>query len=59
MPENGNCRRDHFPPELARLSATATAVLDTHVADGRRCRACGDEWPCDRVQLAEHNLAGL
>jgi hypothetical protein len=50
---------DHFPPELVRLSATAIDVLDKHVGDNGRCTACGTPWPCERAQLAEHNLGVL
>jgi hypothetical protein len=50
---------DYFPPELRQLSATASQVLDTHLNDQGRCAVCQSEWPCQRAQLAEHNLAAL
>jgi len=51
---------DLFPPELRQLSATAIDVLDRHVSGGgRRCVVCSTSWPCERVQLADHNLAAI
>jgi hypothetical protein len=50
---------DHFPPELRKLSVTAAEVLDTHLNTDGRCGLCGTSWPCERVQLAEHNLAAI
>jgi hypothetical protein len=50
---------DYFPPELARLTATAATVLRLHVAADGQCMACGEAWPCRAACLAEHNLAGL
>ena len=49
----------YFPPELERLCGTATLVLNEHVNDAGLCAVCGSAWPCERVQLAEHNLAVL
>jgi hypothetical protein len=50
---------DYFPPELRQLSATASQVLDTHLNDQGCCVVCQSAWPCQRAQLAEHNLAAL
>jgi len=50
---------DHFPPELVHLTATAIEVLDKHLNQDGKCRACGNPWPCQPAQLADHNLAGL
>jgi hypothetical protein len=50
---------DYFPPELRQLSATASQVLDPHLNDQGCCVVCRGEWPCQRAQLAEHNLAVL
>jgi hypothetical protein len=50
---------DYFPPELVRLCAMATRVLNEHVNDHDLCAVCGSAWPCARVELAEHNLALL
>jgi hypothetical protein len=51
---------DHFPPELERLRTTATTVLHEHVEDDDGlCVVCRSAWPCERAQLAEHNLAVL
>ena len=50
---------DHFPPELVRLCAMATRVLNEHTNDHDLCAVCGCAWPCARAQLAEHNLAFL
>src|SRR5262245_53556537 len=50
---------DLFPPELVRLSATASEVLDTHLSEGGCCVVCRSVWPCEQAQLAEHNLAAL
>jgi len=50
---------DLFPPDLIHLTATAAEVLDTHLSVDGCCRICGTSWPCQRTQLAEHNLAAL
>jgi hypothetical protein len=50
---------DYFPPELARLCAMATRVLNEHTNDHDLCAVCGSAWPCARAALAEHNLALL
>jgi hypothetical protein len=49
---------DYFPPELERLCGTATLVLNEHVDDADLCAVYGSAWPCERVQLAEHNPGG-
>jgi len=49
---------DYFP-ELKRLCSTATLVLNEHVNDAGPCAVCASAWPCERVRLAEHNLAVL
>ena len=48
---------DACQPQMARLRTVAVGVLNSHVNDHGRCAVCGAEWPCDRVVLAEHNLA--
>jgi anti-sigma regulatory factor (Ser/Thr protein kinase) len=48
---------DAWQPQLARLRAIAVGVLNSHVNDHGRCAACEAEWPCNRMVLAEHNLA--
>jgi len=50
---------DYLPPELELLSRTASAVLNEHLNDHGLCAVCGSAWPCERAQLAEHNLAVL
>jgi hypothetical protein len=50
---------DYFPPELERLCRLATAVLNDHTDEDGLCAVRGSAWPCERVQLAEHNLAVL
>ena len=48
---------DFFPPELARLRATATRALDLHTNRNGPCADCGCARPCARAALAEHNLS--
>jgi hypothetical protein len=43
--------------ELRQLAALASAVLTEHVSDHEVCAVCRCAWPCDRVILADHNLA--
>lgn len=50
---------DYFPSELELLRRTATVVLNEHVNDHGLCAVEGSAWPCERAQLAEHNLAVL
>jgi hypothetical protein len=50
---------DYFSPELVRLCAMATRVLNEHTNDHDLCAVCGCAWPCSRAALAEHNLALL
>lgn len=50
---------DYFSPDLVALSTRAADVLNEHVSDAGLCAVCGSAWPCDRVRLAEHNLAVL
>jgi hypothetical protein len=45
-------REEAFFPALERMLATAGAELDRHTAHDGRCVACGQVWPCARVQLA-------
>lgn len=59
MPAVAEPITDYFPPELRLLSASAATVLDTHVSDEGCCTICRSVWPCERVQLADHNLAAL
>lgn len=44
---------------LERLAHLASVVLNTHTNDHGRCNDCGLIWPCERVLLADHNLAVL
>ena len=50
---------DYFSPELVRLCAMATRVLNEHTNDHDLCAVCGCAWPCSRAALAQHNLALL
>jgi hypothetical protein len=50
---------DYFSPELVRLCAMATRVLNEHTNDHDLCGVGGCAWPCPRAALAEHNLALL
>jgi hypothetical protein len=50
---------DYFPPELELLCSRAVLVLNEHIDAAGLCAVCGSAWPCERVQLAEHNLAVL
>jgi len=59
MPTATEPTTDHFPPELIHLSATASDVLNTLVSEKGCCVVCRSVWPCERVQLAERNLAAL
>lgn len=52
-------RRAYLPPEMELLRAVATAVLNEHINDADLCAICGSTWPCERVLLADHNLAVL
>lgn len=45
--------------ELESLRTAAVSVLNAHVSDDGLCGVCGRAWPCERVLLAEHNLAVL
>ncbi|MDQ3405640.1 MAG: hypothetical protein M3548_19985 [Actinomycetota bacterium] len=39
--------------------ALATRVLGERTNDCDLCTVCGSAWPCERVVLADHNLAVL
>lgn len=43
--------------EIVELASLASAVMNEHINDQGLCPICGLAWPCDRVVLAEHNLA--
>jgi hypothetical protein len=43
--------------ELAKLHALAAVVLGKHQNNSDLCAICGTAWPCQRVVLADHNLA--
>jgi len=49
----------YLPPELELLCSRAAVVLNEHVDAAGLCAVCGCAWPCERVQLAERNLAVL
>lgn len=52
--------RDLYSPEMSHLNATASHVLDEHThGDDTYCTVCNVPWPCPKVLLAEHNLAGF
>lgn len=48
---------DSLPATLELMRALATSVLNEHADDVGLCVVCGSGWPCERVVLAEHNLA--
>lgn len=48
---------DSLPITLEWMGALATNVLNEHTDQAGLCVACGSAWPCERVVLAEHNLA--
>ena len=48
---------DPLPVVLERMSSLATTVLGEHTGAAGWCEVCGSVWPCERVVLAEHNLA--
>lgn len=50
---------DRLPAALELLSSLATVVLGTHTNAADLCAVCGSAWPCERVVLADHNLAVL
>jgi hypothetical protein len=45
------------PPALTALRATAVQTLNSHLNHGGRCTVCHSAWPCERVRLADTNLA--
>lgn len=51
--------RDRYSPEMSHLNVTASHVLDEHTHTGENCTVCDVPWPCPKVLLAEHNLAGF
>lgn len=48
---------DPLPVVLELMGALATSVLGEHTNEAGLCVVCGSAWPCERVVLAEHNLA--
>jgi len=47
-------------PDLDRLRALATTVLNEHLNDHGLCAVCvGEKFPCESAVLAEHNAALL
>ncbi len=50
---------EHLMPEIEQLIALGSRVMNEHTNDHALCAACGSAWPCERVVLAEHNLALL
>jgi hypothetical protein len=49
--------RDQVVMSSTRLVDLATIVMNEHTNDRDLCAVCGSAWPCERVVLAEHNLA--
>jgi len=47
---------DVFPPELARLLATAQKEITAHGNDHGLCVVCGSAFPCERAELAAFAL---
>lgn len=47
----------HFPLALVRLGVRAAQEIRSHTSKDRLCAVCGTTWPCERAELAEHNLA--
>ena len=47
---------DVFPPELARLLATAQKEIIEHGNDHGLCVVCGSAFPCPRAELAAFAL---
>ncbi len=45
-----------FPPELARLLATAQREITEHGNDHGLCVVCGSAFPCERAELAAFAL---
>ncbi len=45
--------------DLTSLRTAATREITEHLNDDGLCAICGSAWPCERVVLAEHNLALL
>jgi hypothetical protein len=43
--------------DFTALVGVATRVMYEHTNDCDLCAVCGCAWPCERVVLAEHNLA--
>jgi hypothetical protein len=47
---------DGFPPELARLLATAQKEITAHSNEHGHCLVCGLPFPCPRAELAAFTL---
>lgn len=50
---------DCLSRQFDALIITAIEALNTHTNDRDLHAVCGCAWPCERVVLAEHNLAAL
>jgi hypothetical protein len=48
---------DPLPVVLELMGELAASVLNEHIDETGLCVVCGSAWPCERVVLAEHNLA--
>jgi hypothetical protein len=48
---------DPLPVVLELMRAVAISVLNEHGNEAGQCVVCGSAWPCERVVLADHNLA--
>jgi hypothetical protein len=49
----------HVSAAMARLSVLAAQEITSHTCKDGMCVICGTAWPCERAELAEHNLALL
>jgi len=44
---------------MARLSVLASQEITSHTCKDGMCAICRTAWPCERAELAQHNLALL
>lgn len=48
-----------FSSAIARLCVLAAQEITSHTCKDGICVICATAWPCERAELAEHNLALL
>lgn len=48
-----------LPAVMARLSVLVAQEITRHTCKDGLCVICGTAWPCERAELAEHNLVLL